>query len=106
MLERRLRESIQAQGGLALKFIPVGFTGLPDRIVLAPEGRIYFVELKSTGKKPSNRQLVVHGLLTKLGFRVWVIDDNRGLDEFLARVRMDAVYTVGIPGTRGSAYRD
>ena len=99
-LERKLRESIKAKGGLALKFIPVCYTGLPDRIILAPGGHIYFVELKTTGKKPSNRQIAVHGLFGKLGFRVWVIDDNSSLKEFLTRVNIDAVYSVGISSTR------
>ena len=33
-------------GGLALKLESQHFTGLPDRMILMPEGRIFFVETK------------------------------------------------------------
>ena len=34
-------------GGIALKFTSPGMAGMPDRLVLLPEGKIYFVELKA-----------------------------------------------------------
>ena len=36
--------------GWALKFVSPGQNGVPDRIVLVPYGRIYFVETKAPGK--------------------------------------------------------
>lgn len=74
-------------GGLALKFWPVSFTGLPDRIILMPGGRVYFVELKSPGKKPSARQLKVHEMLSDMSFDVWVIDSELLLSTFLNHIR-------------------
>lgn len=81
-LERKLREGMKRSGGVALKFIPFAFTGFPDRMCLAPMGKIGFVELKSTGKKPTPRQDLVINWLRKMGFRVWVIDRQELLDQF------------------------
>ena len=83
LIEKKLREQIRKMGGLALKLESQHFTGLPDRMILMPEGRIYFVETKSTGDKPRKRQLLVHQRLGDLGFSVDVIDDMEGLIKFL-----------------------
>lgn len=87
LLERKLREGVKKLGGLALKIFSFSFTGLPDRIVLLPGGRVTWVELKSTGEKPRPRQRVVHGLLTRLGFKVWTIDTDELLNEFFETIR-------------------
>jgi hypothetical protein len=86
LIEKKLRELVKKLGGIALKFFCLSFTGMPDRIVLMPGGRIWFVELKSTGKKPTPRQGVVHAFLRKLGFEVCVIDTQEGLDEFSKKI--------------------
>ena len=52
-LEKKLREEVRKAGGLAIKFTSPYFTGMPDRLVLMPKGRIWFVEVKSTGKRLS-----------------------------------------------------
>lgn len=83
VLERKLRERVRELGGLAVKFFALSFTGFPDRIVLMPGGRIWFVEVKTTGKVPAPRQLVVIGQLQKLGFKVWLIDTDELLQNFL-----------------------
>lgn len=73
-LERRFVKAVKAQGGMALKFISPGFDGVPDRIVLMPNGRIAFVELKSTGKKMRSIQIKRKKQLKSLGFSVYCID--------------------------------
>jgi hypothetical protein len=85
-LETKFRESVKKLKGAALKFYCLSFTGMPDRIVLMPGGRIWFVELKSPGKKPTPRQLFVHGWLRGLGFEVVVIDTQELLNDFLNRI--------------------
>lgn len=83
-LEYKLRDKVKALGGLALKLIASGSTGLPDRLILMPGGRIFFVELKNGNKGTlSARQIVVHKLLERLGFKVWIIKDEETLQEFL-----------------------
>ena len=82
-LEKKLTAGAKRLKGIALKFHCLSFTGFPDRIVLIPMGRLYLVELKSEGKKPSPRQKIVHEFLAKLGFPVYVIDSEETLKNFL-----------------------
>lgn len=87
-IERKLKEMVKGKGGIALKFTSPGFDGMPDRLLLFPNGKIAFVELKAPGKKPRTLQLARHRLLRKLGFRVFVIDSKEQIggviDEILA----------------------
>ena len=83
VLERKLREGIEAKGGLALKFTSPGFTGVPDRLVLMPQGKVCFAEVKSVGKKLEPRQKIVKKQLERLGFEVHVIDSEASLLNFL-----------------------
>jgi hypothetical protein len=76
LLERKLARAVSELGGMALKFIPTFFIGAPDRLILMPGGKAYWVEVKSTGVKPRAIQLYVHKQLRALGFEVFVVDDN------------------------------
>jgi hypothetical protein len=73
--------------GLALKFISPSMLGVPDRLVLLPEGRIIFVELKKEGGKLRQTQKVVHKIFSNLGFDVTVIDSKKKVDEFVEKWR-------------------
>jgi len=75
-IERRLRDGVKAAGGLCLKWESPGYTGVPDRMILLPGGRILFVELKAPGKKERPRQRVVQQILTRLGFMVFPSVDS------------------------------
>jgi hypothetical protein len=85
-LEKKLFKLVKDHGGYALKFFCMSFTGMPDRIILMPGGRIWFVEVKDTGKKPTPRQEFVIGWLRKLGFEVWIINSEEILNEFEKRI--------------------
>ena len=74
-IERKLVEAVKNMGGIAPKFVSPGFDGMPDRIVLLPHGMMAFVEVKAPGKKPRPLQVSRHGLLQRLGFKVYVLDD-------------------------------
>ena len=50
-IESYLRKRVTAAGGLALKLVCPGFTGVPDRLILFPGGHVCFAELKDTGQK-------------------------------------------------------
>ena len=86
-LERKLRDQVKNMGGLAIKFWPVSMTGLPDRLILLPGGRVYFAEIKSPGQKPKPHQLATHRLLRNLGFTVAVIDCHESLKTFLEEIK-------------------
>ena len=86
-IEYKLRDKIKALGGLALKWSSLSYTGLPDRIILMPGGRIFFVELKNgNAGRLSARQVVVHRILLNLGFPVIVIKDEETLQNFLCSI--------------------
>ena len=86
VLERNLNKEVKALGGWSIKILSNFITGLPDRLVLI-NGRSYFVEVKSEGKKPSARQSVVHKKLGALGFTVNVIDTTEKLNNFINEIR-------------------
>jgi len=82
-LERKLVKAVRDSGGLALKFVSPGMEGVPDRLLLFPEGRVAFVEVKAPGEKP--RPLQVHRMeqLRALGFRVYVADNPGRIEEIV-----------------------
>ena len=86
LIENRLKKEIEKLGGKALKFVSPGMSGVPDRIVLLPEGRIIFVELKAPGKKLRPLQELRKKELEKLGFRVECIDSIDKVLEFVKGV--------------------
>ena len=83
IIERKLVELIKLHNGLCIKLLCDQFIGLPDRLCLLPNGKLAFVELKTTGKKPRRIQTVVHNKLRKLGFRVEVIDTTAKVIELI-----------------------
>ena len=80
IVERYLRDQVRRRGGLALKLVCPGWTGVPDRLILMPGGRAYFAETKDLGKKPRPRQNYVHEVLRRLGFLVFVPDSKTSVD--------------------------
>lgn len=87
LLEKNLKDGITESGGVCLKLLSPWFTGFPDRTILMPRGRIYFAEIKTTGKKPKDRQIFVHALLRKLGFTVFIIDSKETLQAALHEIQ-------------------
>jgi hypothetical protein len=85
-IEKKLVLEVKSLGGICPKFISPGFAGMPDRIVLMPGGRLCFAELKSTGKRARPLQLSRHRLIRSLGFKVFVIDDEKQIGGMLDEV--------------------
>lgn len=75
-IEQKFVMEVKRVGGLALKFTSPGFDGVPDRMALLPGGKMAFVEVKAPGEKPRPLQLARHRLLRRLGFKVYVLDDE------------------------------
>jgi len=57
-----------------VKFVSPGLDGVPDRIVLLPNKKMAFVEVKAPGKKLRPLQEKRRRQLEALGFPVYVID--------------------------------
>ena len=75
-IEKKLVRAVKSMGGIAPKLVCPGFDGMPDRILLLPGGRIAFVEVKAPGIKPRPLQRARHEMLRRLGFKVYVLDDE------------------------------
>ena len=86
-IEQSLVKAVKNMGGIAHKFVSPGFDGMPDRIVLLPHGLMAFVEVKAPGKKPRPLQVSRHGLLQRLGFNVYVLDDMNQIGGILDDIR-------------------
>ena len=86
-IEKKLVRAAKVAGGIAPKFMSPGFDGMPDRIVLLPGGHIAFVEVKAPGEKPRPLQLARHRLLRRLGFKVYVLDDERQIGGLLDEIQ-------------------
>ncbi len=50
-IEKKLTLAVKQAGGICPKLVSPGFDGMPDRMVLLPNGRICFVEVKAPGEK-------------------------------------------------------
>jgi len=86
-IEHKLVVATKKMGGIAVKFISPSIDGMPDRIVLLPGGHIGFVEVKAMGCKPRPLQLARHGLLRRLGFKVYVIDGVEQIGGVLGEIQ-------------------
>ena len=83
-IERHLRDGVRALGGLCLKFVTPGFTGVPDRIILLKGGVVAFVETKRPGQRERQRQAFVQRILQRLGFPVFSsVDSWQKVDDVL-----------------------
>ena len=74
-IEHKLAVTVKKHGGIAVKFVSPNYDGMPDRLVLLPDGLCAFVEVKAPNKKPRPLQKVRHKTLKRLGFKVYVLDD-------------------------------
>lgn len=85
-IEQKLVKQTKAAGGLALKFVSPGHAGVPDRLLLFPNGTAAFAELKAPGKKPRPIQEAMIQRLRNLGYPVYVIDDPAMIDDVIKEV--------------------
>lgn len=87
VLERKFAAAIMAAGGRSFKLPAVYVSGLPDRMALMPGGVAFFAEIKSTGKKPTPIQKLIHKKIRALGFNVYVIDSLESLEDSISKYR-------------------
>ena len=88
-IESYLTEKAKAYGGLALKWVCPSWTGVPDRIVLLPGGKIGFVETKAPGKHPRPQQARWQERLIRLGFKAYTADSKSDIDRILKEIQGD-----------------
>lgn len=88
-LERRLVREVGRIGGKAPKWVSPGNRGVPDRIVILPNGKTVYVEMKATGKQLDPLQVRWSKILKHMGHRVYKIDSIESIDRFIREVTSD-----------------
>lgn len=83
MIEARLVREVKKRGGLCYKFISPDNAGVPDRIVITPDGRTIYVELKTLIGRLAKIQKWQLAEIRKRGAEVRVL---YGMDQVLAFV--------------------
>lgn len=85
-LERSCCRLAAARGCWAVKLWPT-VAGLPDRLILLPNGRAWFVEFKAPGAgRVSPQQRAAAARLNRLGYLVTHCDNRAAFGEWLDRL--------------------
>lgn len=90
-IERWMRDKIQDMGGLFLKWVSPGNDGVPDRIVILPGGRVYFLELKADDGRLSGIQKWWNIRLWRLGCDARVIVGMEEAKAFITEARREVM---------------
>lgn len=85
-LERKLVHEVQKRGGLCWKFTSPGVSGVPDRIVIMPGGRVVFVEMKAPGKRMRPLQKKRADQIQAMGIPVYCLNSNLEISNFLEEI--------------------
>lgn len=83
-IEAKLVKMVREHGGLCYKFVSPNNPGVPDRIVITPEGRTIYVELKTEIGRLANIQKWQLEEMRRRGADVRVL---KGLDQVKEFVR-------------------
>lgn len=83
--ESYLVDSVRKLKGLCFKLKFLGVMGAPDRLVLMPGGRFFFVELKQTTGALEPSQQVLFPRIEKRGFKVYVLYGVEQVKEFIEK---------------------
>lgn len=86
-IEARLIKGATKAGWLALKFVSPGNAGVPDRMLISPEGNVIFAELKTESGKLTALQSAQIARLRKYKQDVRVLYGSDDVDVFLTEIR-------------------
>ena len=86
-IERYLTREVKKMGGLCLKFTSPGNAGVPDRLILLPDGRVWFVEVKKPGGRVRPLQKWWQNNLADMGFPSLIIDSMHSAQIFITLIR-------------------
>lgn len=90
-IEKLFCKKVCSAGGLALKFTSPSYRGVPDRLVLY-NGEAFFAELKRPGEHLRKLQEYRKREFAGYGFRVFTIDSEKAVDNFIEYMRKCADY--------------
>ena len=86
-IEQQLVKSVKDIGGIALKIASPGFDGMPDRLILLPNRKVAFVEVKAPGKTLRPLQEKRKRQLEALGFLVFCLDHIEQIGGILREIQ-------------------
>lgn len=79
MLEKQIERAVcdyaKSKGVLTYKFTSPGHAFVPDRMMIGPDGRVWFIEFKREGGKTTPGQEREHYRMRQNRAIVFVIDD-------------------------------
>ena len=87
-IERRLGERLVRMGCIYYKFVSPGQRGVPDRIVICPDGTLVFVELKRPGGRMATLQSVQQARLRRRGQlveEIWTVGEAARFVDWVGR---------------------
>ena len=87
-IEKRLYKSVKNFGGRCIKLNPIWNIGIPDRMILMPNAKIYFIELKDESRVSKAQRAWIVWLIN-CGFDARVIRGKSELMEFLREIGND-----------------
>ena len=82
-IERYLGERVKKLGGLYYKFVSPGNDGVPDRLIVWPNGEVDFVELKTLTGSLSEIQKAQIARLKRRGVFVTVIYGTEDVERYI-----------------------
>lgn len=86
-IEKQFALMVRARGGIAIKMRPT-IAGIPDRLVLWPNGRFHLVELKTKTGQVRAIQVHRHKQLLKMGHKVVILRGEADIVDWLDDVTM------------------
>jgi hypothetical protein len=78
-----LRTKVEEQGGLCIKMGNVHRLGFPDRLVILPGKKPFFVEVKRSGRELEAYQRVWFHRMFELGISCWMTNSYESVDDVL-----------------------
>lgn len=88
-VELHLTRLVKRAGWITWKLAPTE-VGMPDRIIIAPGGNVWMVELKrEQGGKVSPRQEFVHRQVRELGVSVYVLAGKEAVSVWVQQRKAD-----------------
>ena len=82
-VEKRLKKLVEGAGGRCVKVMPV-VAGTPDRLVMLPVGRMYWIETKAPDGRLRPVQRVWHARALAMGIVVTVLSSTEAVNKWAA----------------------
>ena len=75
-VENKVKHWAERNGWYCWKFTPMGKRGFPDHLFFSKFPCLVLIEFKAPGRKPRPLQEYVIGILLRLGWPVYVVEDK------------------------------